>query len=329
MQYRKLGNSGIRVSAIGLGTWAVGGGSWWGDTDDLESIKTIQAAIDAGITLIDTAPAYGWGRSEEVVGKAIKDRRDKVILSTKCGIWWHDGQGAFFFEMDGRKANRSLRPGTIRQEIEMSLKRLGTDYIDIYHTHWPAIEPDNTPIAETMKCLLQLKKEGKIRCIAASNVTVEQLEEYITAGGISVNQAKYSMLDRGLEKKELPYCINNNIGILAYSPLEQGLLTGKIGMEKQLDEKEYRNQIPWFKPQNREKVLHMLGKWNHFTSKYDCTISQLVVAWTACQEGITSVLCGARHPEQVMETALGGSIVLEEKDVAQMRSDVEALGQPE
>jgi methylglyoxal reductase len=328
MRYREIGNSGIQASIIGLGTWAVGGGSWWGETDDAESVRTIHTAIDTGITLIDTAPAYGWGRSEEVVGRAIKDRRDKVVLSTKCGLWWHDSQGSLFFEMEGRKVNRSLRPATIRQEIEMSLKRLGTDYIDIYHTHWQAVEPDKTPIAETMDCLLELKKEGKIRSIAVSNVTVEQLDEYTKAGDICANQAKYSMLDRELEKEGLTFCRQNNIGVLAYSPLEQGLLTGKIGMDRQFDEKEYRNQIPWFKPQNRKKVLDMLEGWKDITMKYGCTISQLVVAWTASQEGIASVLCGARHPEQIVETAVGGSLILQEQDVFRMRLEGEALGEP-
>ena len=329
MRYGELGNSGIQVSIIGLGTWAIGGGSWWGDTDDDESVRTIQAAIDSGITLIDTAPCYGFGHSEEVVGKAIKGHREKVVISTKCGLWWHDNKGSFFFELEGKKVNRSLHPATIRQEIELSLNRLGTDYIDIYHTHWQAIEPDKTPIAETMECLLDLKREGKIRSIAVSNVSEQELEEYSKAGGISANQAKYSMLDRGLEREGLSFCKQNKIGVLAYSPLEQGLLTGKIGMDVQFDEKEVRSDATWFKPENRIKVLNMLHGWSDITEKYRCTVSQLVVAWTASQAGITSVLCGARHPGQIIETAVGGNLILDDVDTARMQLDVEMLGNPE
>ncbi len=329
MLKRMVGSSGIEASAVGLGTWAIGGGPWWGETDDDESVKAIHAAIDAGINLIDTAPAYGFGRSEEVIGKALKGRRQEVILSTKCGLWWYDHQGSPFFEMDGYQVKRCLRSNTIRHELEESLKRLGTDYIDIYHTHWQAVEPDKTPIAETMECLFQLKDEGKIRSIGASNVEIEDLKEYTAAGGISVNQARYSMLDRGLEESVIPYCLEKKISIMAYSPLEQGLLTGKIGVDQIFDEDEYRNQIIWFKPPNRQRVINLLDGWREMAGAYDCTLAQMVIAWTLQQPGIDFALCGARRSQHALENAKAGNLNLKEEDILTIRKQLLALSDPE
>ncbi len=327
MLYREIGNSGIRASAIGLGTWTIGGGSWWGETDDKESIRTIHAALDAGIDLVDTAPLYGWGRSEEIVGKALAGRRENVILSTKCGLWWNDGRGSFFFELEGKKVTRCLRPETIREEIEISLKRLQTDYIDIYHTHWQAMEPDKTPIADTMECLLKLKEEGKIRSIAVSNADVGQMEEYLKTGRIDANQPHYSMLYRNIEADILPFCMKHNMSILAYSPLEHGLLTGKIGMDRKLDEDEFRSGNVWYKLENRRRVLDMLDGWSDLTKKYACSLSQLVIAWTFHQKGISHVLCGARRPGQAVENAAAGSLELSGGDMSRMSRDIAALGE--
>ena len=169
MNYRPLGNSGISASVVGLGAWVLGGGQMWGqDPDDAESVRAIQKAIDLGINLIDTAPGYGFGRSETVIGKAIKGRRDKVVIATKCGLWWDDTRGSFFADLEGRKVYRSLRPDTLRIEIENSLKRLGVDCIDLYQTHWPSAPPDFTPIADTMAALLAFKDQGKIRALGVS-----------------------------------------------------------------------------------------------------------------------------------------------------------------
>jgi len=328
MQFRDIGNSGISASAVGLGTWTIGGGTWWGETDDQESVRTIHAALEAGVNLIDTAPLYGWGRSEEVVGKAIKGRRDKVVLSTKCGLWQYDDRGSFFFELEGIKVTKCLRPETIKQEIEMSLKRLETDYIDIYHTHWQAMEPDKTPIAETMECLLKLKEEGKIRSIAVSNCDTNQMDEYLEKGRIDANQPHYSMLFRDIESEILPYCVKNNISILAYSPLEHGLLTGKITMETKLGEDEFRSGTPWYKPENRKRVIDMLNGWKDLTEKYSCSMSQLVIAWTINRPGLTHVLCGARHPGQAADNAKAGGMILSADDTIRMNNDIDGLGVP-
>jgi len=326
MQYRTLGKSTISASAIALGTWAIGGGPWWGDSDDNESIKAIQTAIDAGVTLIDTAPAYGWGHSEEIVGKAIKGQRDKVILSTKCGLWWKDDRGTSFFEMGDKHVRRCLLPATILEEVEISLKRLGTDYIDLYHTHWQSMEPDKYPIDDTMQCLMKLKEEGKIRAIAASNVDLDHIKQYQAAGILDAIQPKFSMLDREIEKEILPYCFANGISALAYSPLEQGLLTGKIGMNQTFPEGAYRNNISWYLPTNREKVLNMLEGWSDLLAKYNCSLAQLVIAWTMAQEGVTFVLCGARKEAHVADNVGASELEIEAADLSRIRQDVEALG---
>ena len=330
MQYRTLGKTNISASAVALGTWAIGGGPWWGDSDDNQSIEAIRAAIDAGITLIDTAPAYGWGHSEQIVGKAVKgQQRDKVILSTKCGLWWKDDRGTSFFEMGDKHVRRCLLPETIEEELEDSLRRMDTDYIDLYHTHWQSLEPDKYPIDDTMDCLMKLKEAGKIRAIAASNVDVGHMQQYQAAGILDAIQPRYSMLDREIEKEILPYCLANGVSALAYSPLEQGLLTGKIGMDQTFPEGAFRNQIPWYQPTNRQKVLNMLAGWTDLLEKYNCTLSQLVIAWTVAQAGITFVLCGARKAAHVRDNVGAGNLELNAADLTRIRRDVEALGAPE
>jgi len=328
MQEREIGQSGIKASVVGLGTWAIGGGPWWGDTDDEQSLRTIHEALDQGVTLIDTAPGYGWGRSEELVGRAIGGRRDQVVIATKCGLWWQDDRGSEFFDSEGRTVRRCLRPETIREEVEISLRRLGTDYIDLYFTHWQSVEPDLTPIAETAECLTKLKEEGKIRAIGVSNADQAQLAEYCAACTLDANQPRYSMLDRTIEADIAPFCREQDVSVLAYSPLEQGLLTGNIGMDQTFGEGQYRNEIPWFKPENRRRVLDMLDGWKDLTQIYDCTMSQLAIAWTVCQPGITFALCGARKPHQVRDNAGAGRLTLKDEDVQRMRRDIEALGGP-
>lgn len=328
MATRFLGSSGIEVTRVGLGTWAIGGGPWWGETDDAESIRAIHAALDAGVNLIDTAPAYGFGHSEEVVGRAIRDRRHGVVLATKCGLWWDDGTGSVFFQQSGKTVRRSLDPRTIRVEVEASLRRLGTDRIDLMQTHWQATPEAPTPIADTMACLMRLRDEGKIRAIGVSNATPAQMDEYLAAGAIVSCQPRYSILDRTIEADVLPYCRKRGIATLVYSPLEQGLLTGKIGMDRQFGAEAARNMIPWFRPENRRRVLDMLAGWEDLCDRHACSMAQLVIAWTVAQPGVTCALCGARRPEDAEENAGAGSVHLDDADMARMRRDAEALGQP-
>ncbi|MBT7067096.1 MAG: aldo/keto reductase [Verrucomicrobia bacterium] len=329
MKRRVIGQSGIEASAVAFGAWAIGGGPWWGETDDDLSIRAIQTALDEGIDFIDTAPVYGFGRSEEIVGRALKGRRDKAIVATKCGLWWADQRGSEHFSLDGKTVNRCLKPETIRIELESSLRRLDTDYIDLYQTHWQSVEPDFTPIAETMACLLDLKREGKIRAIGVSNVDPKQIEAYCAVGPVDSVQPRYSMLDRHIEKDLLPSCAKHNLATLAYSPLEQGLLTGKIGMDQVFDEGAFRNMLPWYKPANRKRVLELLAGWSDLTADHSCTLAQLVIAWTIAQPGITFALCGARKPANVVDNAGAGSLELAVADIERIRRDVEALGDPE
>ncbi len=332
MQSRPLGNTGINASVVGLGTWVMGGGSVWGGSpDDTESIRAIHASLDAGVNLIDTAPAYGWGHGEEIVGRAIKGRRDQVVLATKCGLWTDDERGSYFCEFDGRSMRRSLRPDTIQIEIERSLKRLGVSCIDLYQTHWPACPPDHTPIADTMACLLKLKHQGKIRAIGVSNVSVDELKENCAHGTVASDQFRYSMLHREPENEILPCCARNNIATLTYMSLEQGLLAGKVGMDRVFSKEEFRSNgawNPWYLPQNRRRILDLLDGWRDLTTQHQCTLAQLVLAWTLAQPGVTHVLVGARRAAQAQENARAGSLVLETATLERMRRDVAALGEP-
>jgi len=326
MQYRDLGASGIKASVVAFGAWAIGG--WfWGGTEDGEGISAIHAALDNGMNLLDTAPIYGMGHSEVVVGKAIKGRRDKVVLATKCGLVWdgsNQGRGEFHFATDEQtkrddgpiKVYRYLKPESIRKEVEESLKRLGTDYIDLMQTHW---QDGSTPIAETMGCLMDLKREGKIRAIGCSNATTVQMDQYRAAGQLDVDQEQYSMLDRQYEGTNLPYCKEHNVAFLGYSPLSQGLLTGKIGPDRVFGPGDQRNDKPRFSQENRKRIADMLAAFAPLTEKYRCSLGQLVIGWTVAQPGCTHALVGARNPEQVMENLKGGDIVMSAEDCAFMR----------
>lgn len=332
MKYKPLGNSNISASVVGLGAWVLGGGNTWGgETDEAHSIRAIHAAIDAGINLIDTAPAYGFGHSEGVIGKALAGRRNEAVIATKCGLWWSDKRGSFFTEFDGKNLYRSLRPDTIRIELESSLCRLRTDYIDLYQTHWPSVVPDFTPIADTMATLLKLKDQGKIRALGVCNVSLPELKENIQHGKIVSNQFRYSLLHREAEKEILPFCARKHIATLTYMSLEQGLLTGKIGMDRVFKPTEFRSNEfwnAWFIPENRRRVLELLAHWRGLTRKYECTLSQLVIAWTVAQHGVTHVLAGGRNETQVRENAQAADIHLSPEDQERMRHDVIALGEP-
>ena len=326
MQYRKLGNSGIEASIVGLGTYVTGHG------DDKESIKGIQAALDLGVTLIDTAPSYGWGHSEVVVGRAIRDRRDQVVIATKCGVWCEDDRGSPNGSKDGKDVRVSLRPDTIRVEVENSLRRLGVDTIDLMQVHKPSIPPEVTPIAETMGCLMDLKQQGKIRAIGVSNVSPEQLETYRASGDLASDQFRYSMLSRQLEEDILPYCEEHNIATITDSSLEQGLLCGKFGPDYVFEDGDFRRDagpwLPWFKPENRRRLGEMFTSWSDLKEKHQCTVSQLAIAWTAAQPGATHVLCGTRNVEQGVMNAGAGAVQLDAEEVQRMRDDLLNLGDP-
>ncbi len=309
---RAIGRSGITASAVGLGTWAIGG--WmWGGTDEAASVRAIEASIDAGISLIDTAPAYGLGRSEEIVGKAIKGKRERVVIATKCGLNWHSGKGNHFFDQDGKPVHRYLGGDGIAYEVEQSLRRLGTDHIDLYITHW---QDPTTPIAETVAVLQKLKREGKIRAIGASNVSARDLEQYIAAGQLDAIQERYSMLDRDLEQSLLPITRRHDVATLSYSSLALGLLTGTVDPAREFGGDDQRKGNPRFSVGNREKVAKLKQAIAPIAARHEASMAQVVIAWTLAQPGVTFALCGARNAEQALDNARAGRIRLDADELA-------------
>ncbi len=311
MLTREIGRSGIQASAIGLGTWAIGG--WmWGGTDEAKSIKAIQASIDEGISLIDTAPAYGQGVAEEIVGKALKGRRDKVVLATKCGLVWHTQKGNHFFDYDSGPVHRYLGKDAIIYEVEQSLKRLGTDVIDHYITHW---QDPTTPVEETMEALELLKTQGKIRSIGASNTTPEDVAAYLVAGQLDAVQEEYSMIKRDLDTTMAPLCVEQGVSILSYSSLALGLLSGKIGPDRVFEGDDQRKDNPRFSMANRQKVAQLMQAISEVAETHGATCAQTVIAWTVQQPGITFSLCGARDAGQAAENAQAGRLRLSSDDL--------------
>ncbi|WP_417702229.1 aldo/keto reductase [Pseudophaeobacter sp.] len=311
MLSRPIGKSGIEASAIGLGTWAIGG--WmWGGTDEATSIKAIQASIDAGISLIDTAPAYGQGTAEEIVGKALKGRRDKVVLATKCGLVWHCQNGNHFFDLESGPVHRYLGRDAIIYEVEQSLTRLGTDYIDHYITHW---QDPTTPVEETMEALELLKKQGKIRSIGASNTSTADISAYLAAGQLDAIQEEYSMVKRDIEQTLLPLAQENGVSVLSYSSLALGLLSGKMTAERKFEGDDQRRDNPRFSAPNRQKVQQLMEEITPIAAAHSASLAQIVIAWTLQQPGITFSLCGARNADQALENAKAGRIRLSAADI--------------
>jgi aryl-alcohol dehydrogenase-like predicted oxidoreductase len=312
MRSRSFGTSGIEASVVGLGTWAIGG--WmWGGADEQDSIAAIQVSIDAGVTLIDTAPAYGFGRSEEIVGKAIAGRRDRVVLATKCGLVWDTDRGNHFFDAEGHAVHRYLGSDSIAREVEASLRRLGTDVIDIYITHW---QDPTTPIAETMGALEDLKAAGKIRAIAASNVSADDVVAYLEHGRLDGIQERYNALDRELEAELVPLCLERGVSIMSYSSLALGILSGGIAPDRTFEGDDQRGSNPRFSRENRVKVAEMLRELDPLCDELGATTAEIVIAWTLTRPGITYALCGARTPAHAVENAKAGSLELSPDAVA-------------
>ncbi len=320
MLTREIGASGIEASVIGLGTWAIGG--WmWGGTDEAKSIAAIQASVDAGVSLIDTAPAYGQGVAEDIVGKALKGRRDKVVLATKCGLVWHTQKGNHFFDYDGKPVHRYLGKDAIIYEVEQSLTRLGTDYIDHYITHW---QDPTTPIAETMEALETLKQQGKIRSIGASNTSIDEVKAYVAAGQLDAVQEEYSMVKRDIEGTLLPVCRENGVSVLSYSSLALGLLSGKIGPDREFTGDDQRKDNPRFSMANRQKVANLMQTIAPIAEAHGATLAQTVIAWTVQQPGITFSLCGARDAAQAVENAKAGQLRLTDGEIAEIDAQARA-----
>ncbi|UXN58989.1 aldo/keto reductase [Phyllobacterium zundukense] len=309
---RSIGRSGVQASAVGLGTWAIGG--WmWGGSDEKQSIAAIHASLDAGVTLIDTAPAYGLGRSEEIVGRALQGRRDKAVIATKCGLVWHTDKGRHFFDQDEKPVHRYLGRDAIFHEVETSLARLGTDYIDLYITHW---QDPTTPIEETVRALEDLRSSGKIRAIGASNLSATELDAYSATGALDAIQERFSMIDREIAQDLLPVARQNDVSTLSYSSLALGLLSGTVDPDRTFSGDDQRKDNPRFSVSNRLKARAFAEAIQPVASRHDASVAQTVIAWTLAQEGVTFALCGARNPQQALENAKAGTIRLGKEDLS-------------
>ncbi len=327
MQYRKLGNSDLDVSVITFGAWAAGG--WmWGGTERSEAIYAIQASYAAGVTAIDTAPVYGQGLSEEIVGEAIRDiPRNNIQLLTKYGLRWDIVKGNLSMKSRNNAGEpieiyRYAGKESIIKECEDSLKRLGTDYIDLYQIHWPDV---TTPIQETMEAVSRLIEQGKVRYAGVCNYNAELLAEASKSINLVANQVPYSMVKRDIEQETTPYCLAHNLAILAYSPLERGLLTGKMKPGHQFAPDDHRATLHFFKDENLTRVNVFLRKIAPLAADKNATIGQLVLKWTLEQPGITIALVGARDAKQALENAAAAQITLTTTDLAFISSQLADL----
>ncbi len=326
MEKRALGKSKLPVSTITLGAWAIGG--WmWGGADKKDSLRAIESCLDYGISSIDTAPIYGFGHSEKVLGEAIKGKRDRYEILTKCGMRWEGKQGEYFFttnDNSGQQKDIYKYSGkkSIIAECEESLKRLGTDYIDLYQVHWP---DHTTPIEEAMEAFSLLLKQGKIRAAGVSNYSVEQMSRASEVVELSSNQVPYSMVRREIEADVIPWCLENDCAILAYSPLQRGLLTGKITPETPFAPGDSRPETPHFKINNLIKTNAFLERIKPLAAEKGATLSQLVIAWTLLQPGITVALVGARTEEQVKQNAGAWEVKLSSEELEFIHGELEKL----
>lgn len=328
MKTMKLGKTGMHVSRMGLGTWSIGGGSAWGGDHDLQTVvDTIVEAPKLGVNLIDTAPGYNFGNSEKILGMALqKMNREDVKIITKCGVTWdQEMKGDLFNKVNGIQLYKNLNSDSIKREIEESLKRMGTDYVDVYMTHWQSIEGSEyyVPIQKTMEVLNDLKAQGKIKAIGAANVDIKQIQEYLKHGELDIVQAKYSILDRGIEDEIIPCCRENGVTIQAYSPLEMGLLSGTMPR----DYKPVGAQIPkkWFQPDNMQKAMDVMDQWKPLCEKYNCTIANLALAWILAQGEFINLLSGSTTVDQIKENVKSTELELDPADVAMMRDMVEEI----
>jgi aryl-alcohol dehydrogenase-like predicted oxidoreductase len=301
MEKRTLGNTGFEITPIGLGAWAIGGGGWtfaWGPQDDRESIAAIRRAVDRGINWIDTAAAYGTGHSEEIVARAVAEipERQRPLIFTKCSLVWDEK----------RNISHSLDRGSLRRELEDSLRRLQVDAIDLYQIHWPAFgpfagNPKAPGLEEAWSALAGMRKEGKVRHIGVSNFNVPQMERILAIAPISSLQPPYSMLSRGIEEKILPFCASHGIGVIVYSPMKSGLLTGAMTRERiaNFPEDDWRRNSPDFKEPRLTGNLDLVEKLRAVGARHGRSPAEVAVAWTLARPEVTGAIVGARSPAQV------------------------------
>ena len=307
MEKRRLGKSDLEITTVGLGTWAMGGDDWafgWGPQDDDASQKSVHEAIDAGINWVDTAPVYGLGRSEQVVGEAIRDRRDELTVMTKCGRVWDET----------RTIGKRLKRESVKAELEYSLSRLGIEQIDLYQIHWP--EPDEE-IEEGWSAVGELIQEGKVRYGGVSNFSLSQLKRVHAIHPVTSLQPPYSMFRRSIESDLLPFCRENNIGVIAYSPMQAGLLTGKFTHERAaaLAETDWRKRSPYFNEPQLSVNLQAIDRLRPIAERNGITMAQLSLVWLLRDPVLTAAIVGARKPGQIGETLKASGVELSSADL--------------
>ena len=322
MRKRKLGSSGPEITVVGLGTWAIGGAGWqyaWGAQDDKDSIAAIHRAMELGINWIDTAAVYGLGHSEEVVGKALAGRRSKVMIATKCARTWDPGST----EIVDR-----LSSASVRKELENSLRRLNTDYIDLYQIHWPRPEPQ---IEEGWNEIAKAVKEGKVRFAGVSNFSVEQLRRIHAIHPVTSLQPPYSMLNRDTEREILPFCKESGIGVIVYSPMQMGLLSGAFSRERaaHLAADDVRSRNPNFAEPALSRNLALVDKLKPIARRHERSMAELAIAWVLRRPEVTAAIVGGRRPEQVGETVGAADWDLTPGEIAEIEAILaarEAMG---
>lgn len=327
MELRSLGNSDVKVTPLAFGAWAIGG--WlWGGAEEKDALRAIRAAYDEGITTLDTAPVYGFGRSEELIGQAMRGiPRDKYQVLTKYGLNWVTSQGEFYFDTvdnSGKPVKIYKYSGKerVKQECEDSLRRLKTDYIDLLQIHWPDA---TTPIAETMEAVAELIEEGKVRAAGVCNYSADQVEEALKTVNIVSNQVPYSMVNRKIEQDVIPQALRKGISILPYSPLQRGLLTGKIHRNYAFNDGDNRPSNRFYKPENIDRVNAFLQSIKPIADGHGATLSQLVINWTSRRPAITCVLVGARNEEQVKSNARSLDFTLTDEEYNSINAALESL----
>jgi aryl-alcohol dehydrogenase-like predicted oxidoreductase len=294
MEYRMLGGSNLNVSVIGFGAWGIGGSPFWSNEGDAVSARAIMKSYDLGVNFFDTAPVYGFGHSEELLGKTLKPFRDKVVYATKCGLRWDKKSLGSITKNATRKS--------ILEEIDQSLKRLDTDYIDLYQVHWPDVK---TSQDETMEALLEVQEKGKVKVIGVSNYSIEQMRAIMKIGKIESLQPDYSLLNRSIEKEVVPYCKEKKVGIIAYSPLASGLLTGKYGKNSKFSDWRGKGIIGCFSGSQFEKNMEKVARLKAMGISIGKTCGQIATNWVVSQPHLTTALLGVKNEKQMEENIKG------------------------
>jgi aryl-alcohol dehydrogenase-like predicted oxidoreductase len=314
MQTRRLGNTDMNITTIGLGTFALGGEGWpsaWGPQDDKDSIATIQHAVDIGVNWLDTAAVYGFGHSEEIVGQALKGRSNRPFIFTKCSRRP---------TADG-KIEGNLKAASIREEVEDSLRRLQVDVIDLYQVHWPNPDED---IEEGWQTMAELQAQGKVRYIGVSNFNVQQMKRAQAIAPVSSLQPPYSLLRRGIEDDILDFCLQQNIGVIVYSAMSAGLLTGKWSQERvrNLPETDWRRRSADFTEPRFSRNLQLAGLLAEIGERHNYSAGETAIAWTLHHPAVTAAIVGGRRPEQVDEIVGAGDFRLTEQEVVEIEDFV-------